>query len=844
MTGPADFRHLFESAPGFIAVLRGPDLVFEITNAAYRKLLNGRDVLGKPFREALPEIAEQGYADLLDEVYRTGKPYVAEHVPVVYDQPGGESRKLYISFVYEPLRDEDGAVTGIFAEGTDVTAAVDAEFARRQAERRLDAVLNNASVSIFLMDERQHCIYMNAAAERLTGYSFEETQGRPLHDVIHHTHPDGTPFPIEDCPIDRAFPEDNNVQGEGVFVHKDGHFYPVAFTASPVRDEASKTVGTIIEVRDISAERAVEAELRESRDRLAEESHALEILNRTGGQIAAELDLEKIVQLVVDAGVDLTGAEFGAFFYNVTRGDGESYMLYALSGAEPSQFDFGMPRATKVFAPTFRGEGVIRSHDITQDPRYGHEAPHYGMPEGHLPVRAYLAVPVVSRSGEVIGGLFFGHSVPGTFGERAERVMTGLAGQAAIAIDNARLFAAAQLANQTLEQRVTERTLELEQANEALRQAQKMEAIGQLTGGIAHDFNNLLTVIRGSADILRRPGLSEEKRARYVDAIAETADRAAKLTNQLLAFARRQALEPVVFDVPARIRALTEMVRPIMGSRIETELDLDCGHCFVKADPNQLETAILNMSVNARDAMDGEGTLTIRVSPVDEIPADLANPAAAGEFVAIAIGDTGSGIAPEEMARIFEPFFTTKGVGHGTGLGLSQVFGFAKQSGGEIRVDSALGRGSTFTLYLPRVAEPPPEEAVDDGAATRHAGRGRILVVEDNRQVGEFATELLADLGYESLLACDAEEALATLAREADAIDLVFTDVVMPGRSGVELAQDIARAHPRLPVVLTSGYSHVLADQGTHGFPLLHKPYSVKGLSEALSDALRMPETA
>jgi PAS domain S-box-containing protein len=843
MDGSADFRHLFESAPGYIAVVRGPDHVFEITNAAYRKLLNGRDVLGKPLREALPEIAEQGYVALLDEVYRTGEPYVAENVPVVYDQPDGEPEKRYISFVYEPLKDDEGRVTGIFAEGIDVTAAVEAELARRQAERRLDAVLNNASVAIFLMDDKQHCSYMNAAAERLTGYTLAETQGRPLHDVIHHTHPDGTPFPLEDCPIDRAFPENNNMQGEEVFVHKDGHFYQVAFTASPVRDEASKTVGTIIEVRDISAEKATEAALRDSHDRLAEESRALEVLNRTGATIAAELDLEKVVQTVVDAGVQLTGARFGAFFYNVERADGESYMLYALSGADASQFGFGMPRNTKVFAPTFAGEGAVRSDDITKDPRYGHNPPHNGMPEGHLPVRSYLAVPVTSRSGEVIGGLFFGHEETGVFGDRAERVMVGLAGQAATAIDNARLFLAAQRANQSLEQRVAERTRDLEHANEALRQAQKMEAIGQLTGGIAHDFNNLLTVIRGSADILRRPDLAEEKRARYVEAIAETADRAARLTNQLLAFARRQALEPVVFDVAGRIRTLNEMIRPIMGSRIETVLDAECDPCYVKADPNQLETAILNMSVNARDAMGGEGRLTIRVSATDGIPADPVNGPVEGEFVAMAISDTGMGIEPEQMARIFEPFFTTKEVGQGTGLGLSQVFGFAKQSGGEVRVESRAGEGATFTLYLPRVADAPAAAEERPAEAERYAGRGRILVVEDNPQVGEFASELLADLGYESLLATDPNEALDILGREANALDLVFTDVVMPGMSGIDLAQEIGRRHPDMPVVLTSGYSHVLADQGAHGFPLLHKPYSVKGLSEALNEALQRRTT-
>ncbi|WP_339561164.1 ATP-binding protein, partial [Pseudomonas sp. EA_65y_Pfl1_P113] len=222
-------------------------------------------------------------------------------------------------------------------------------------------------------------------------------------------------------------------------------------------------------------------------------------------------------------------------------------------------------------------------------------------------------------------------------------------------------------------------------AEDALRQAQKMEAVGQLTGGVAHDFNNLLTVIRGSVDLLRRPDLSEDRRVRYIDAIGDTADRAAKLTGQLLAFARRQSLKPETFDCGESIADVVLMVHTLTGSRIVIETVVPDDPCYVLADKGQFDTAIINMSVNARDAMDGEGKLTIVVGPVSGIPEIRMHPPIAGDFVAVTISDTGCGISPENVARIFEPFFTTKDVGKGTGLGLSQVIGFAKQSDGDIR---------------------------------------------------------------------------------------------------------------------------------------------------------------
>jgi PAS domain S-box-containing protein len=715
--------------------------------------------------------------------------------------------------------------------------------------RRVDSMGHLAAIAASSPDAMMSCdlegrlTSWNQAAERLFGWSAEEAIGKPISLLA----PEGVDLPAEQQAqaLYRDILAGERIDLETVRATRSGSLVDVHFVGSQLKGPAGDVIGDLVVMRDIGERKQAQAAL-------AEEREALETLNRTGAALAGELDLNRIVQMVTDAGREVSGAQFGAFFYNVYSREGGSYMLYTLSGAERAQFEnFGMPRATKVFGPTFEGEGIIRSDDITQDPRYGHNPPHQGMPEGHLPVRSYLAVPVASRAGEVLGGLFFGHSEPAVFTARSERIMEGLAAQASIAIDNSRLFQEAQEEiaerrraeaalrdlNDTLEQRVGERTKELVSAQDQLRQAQKMEAIGQLTGGVAHDFNNLLTIIRSSVDLLRRRELPDDRRRRYLDAISDTADRAAKLTAQLLAFARRQALKPEVFDAPDRVKIVCDMIRTVVGSRVKIDMDIECEDCFIEADIAQFETALINIAVNARDAMDGEGVLSIAARPVPGIPADVWHETVEGDHVAISISDTGRGVAPELMAQIFEPFFTTKEVGKGTGLGLSQVYGFAKQSGGDVLVESEAGKGTTFTLYLPRTA---PSEPNDTAFQVRRADgpmrSSRILVVEDNPDVGAFATQLLAELGHETRHAANADEALR-LIEEEEEFDLVFSDVVMPGMSGIQLGQELRRRRPGLRVVLTSGYSHVLAQEGRHGFELLHKPYSVESLTRILRSA-------
>ncbi len=727
-------------------------------------------------------------------------------------------------------------------------------------------------------------------------------------------------------------------------------------TKVPLRDEAGDVVGLVGASIDITARKAIEADLEDERQ-------TLEILNRTGAAVAAELDLERVVQLVTDAGVELTGARFGAFFYNVLNEAGEAFMLYTLSGAERSDFEnFGMPRATAVFKPTFDGDGAIRSDDILADPRYGRSAPHYGMPKGHLPVRSYLAVPVTSRSGEVIGGLFFGHPEPRRFTERHERLMAGIAAQAAVAIDNARLYQAAQRANETLERRVAEALAErklladivestdafvqiadldfnllginrasaneferiygvrpevgdnmldllaghpehraaveqvwsralageefteigefgdpgrarrfyemkynslrdkdgkligayqfvyditerlrdqrrLSEAEEALRQSQKMEAVGQLVSGLAHDFNNLLGAVVGSLDLIRRRADDPERVRRFAEAGLQAAERGSKLTAQLLAFSRSQRIELKPILVCDVIEGVRNMLARTLGPLIELEFDLNPCPVPVMADATQVEMTILNLAINARDAMPDGGKLRIATAP-RRIEADPE--LTPGDYVELTVADTGIGMDAATLRRAMDPFFTTKPIGKGTGLGLAQVYGSARQSGGTVRLESKLGAGTTVRVLLPRTNNVAQEAAGNDGATLgRLPPQASVLVVDDDPDLRGVLVNSLDALGYRVAEAADGPTGLAALEQQRP--DVLVVDFAMPGMNGAEVARAARERCPGLPIVLTSGYADTDAIERAmgKGARILRKPFRIDELLGAVGEALK-----
>lgn len=376
---------------------------------------------------------------------------------------------------------------------------------------------------------------------------------------------------------------------------------------------------------------------------------------------------------------------------------------------------------------------------------------------------------------------------------------------------------------------------------QALRQAQKMEAMGQLTGGIAHDFNNLLTVIIGNLEMLEAKLTTTGQRELATEAL-EAADLGARLTARLLAFARRSHLEPEVVNLNDFVLGLTDMLHRTLGSTIALSNALTPRLWPTRIDPSQVESAIVNLAVNARDAMPEGGRLIIETGnvSVDQAMADGLDGLTPGDYVRLSVADTGLGMAPNIRERAFEPFFTTKETGRGTGLGLSMIYGFAKQSGGHATIYSEIGRGTTVNIYLPRHGA--AAAAQEDHAELTRPDTGQtILVVEDDPRVRRLTVNRLDSLGYATLVAADAQEALGIL-RSGAAIDLVFTDLVMPGGiSGYELARRVADDWPHLPVLLTSGYADELvrrdADAIAH-LKVLSKPYRQSELASAIADAL------
>lgn len=401
----------------------------------------------------------------------------------------------------------------------------------------------------------------------------------------------------------------------------------------------------------------------------------------------------------------------------------------------------------------------------------------------------------------------------------------------------------------TLEQKVAERTRDLAAANDRLTaeiaereraesrliQAQKMEAIGQLTGGMAHDFNNLLTVVVGSLDLVMRR-CDDEAILRLARNALQAAERGANLTGQLLAFSRRQRLSPVALDINKVIAGMRDMLARTIGPHIQIETKLEAAMWPALADPTQLEVMLLNLAINSRDAMAHGGRIRIETHNIASIPDSLAPELSPGEYVCISVADDGPGMPPEVLAHAFEPFFTTKSHGKGTGLGLAQLYGFAKQSGGAARIESEIGKGTTVSFYLPRTHEKVSADAVGQPDSHR-GGQARILVVDDDDEVRAVTSDTIKEIGYQVVAVGSAEDAVAKL--NSERFDLLITDVAMPGTNGVELARRARLIDPGMPVLFSSGYADVqMFGEELSDETVLKKPFRISEVAARIATSL------
>jgi PAS domain S-box-containing protein len=568
---------------------------------------------------------------------------------------------------------------------------------RKNAEElrsRLAAVVESSDDAIISMGLDTIVATWNKGAEQMFGYSVGEMVGQSIEILLPKGHENE-----ETKILDRIIQGERIEHYETVRSCKDGRLVDVSLSVSPIHDAEGKLIGVSKISRDITDRKRAEQALRE-------ESRVLEILNETGKAIASQLDLERVVQIVTDSATRLSGAGFGAFFYNVINPDGEAFVLLALSGAPREAFEkFGNPRATPLFAPTFRGEVSVRIADVTKDPRYGKMAPHHGMPQGHLPVCSYLAVPVISRSGVVIGGLFFGHPEPNIFTERAERLVAGVAAQAAVAIDNARLYDAAQ---HEIDQRKQIES-ELRSAQEQLRShadnlenlitertAKLRETIGELEAfsySVSHDMRSPLRAMQGYAEALldEYSQKLDETGEDYLNRIRRAASRMDLLIQDVLAYSRVAQGE-----VPLKPVALESVIRDVIQSY--PTLQPDQARITIVADL----PGVIGHEAYLTQAVSNILTNGVKFVAPGVFPEISIGASREGDYVRVYFQDNGVGIAPGHRQRIFQIFgrvYSEKQY-EGTGIGLAIAKKATERMGGSIGVSSELGRGSCFYLLL------------------------------------------------------------------------------------------------------------------------------------------------
>jgi len=638
-------------------------------------------------------------------------------------------------------------------------------------------VFNHAAVGVAVVDLNYRFVDANQQMLSMLGYTLEEFRELTVIDVTHPAYLRTTQEQVRRM----VNGEISNYVHEKLYLRKDGTSVWSRTRVTLLRNAAGEPHLMIGTIEDITDRKLAD-------DALREERRILETLNATGASIAAQLDLQALVQTVTDAGTQISGARFGAFFYNVINAAGESFLLYCLSGAPREDFEkFGMPRNTAVFNATLRGE-VVRSADITKEPRYGLMPPHYGMPKGHPQVRSYLAAPVVSRSGEVIGGLFFGHPDVGVFTPRTEQLIVAVATQAATGIDNARLYDAAQ-------REIASR----ERAEAALREADRRK--DEFLATLAHELRNPLAPIRQAALISQSATATEAQKRWSHDVISRQVQHMSLLLDDLLDVSRitRGTLElrrkPT--ELGAIVEAAVETARPaIDAKRHELLVDIPTTAVRFSADPLRLAQVLSNLLTNAAKYTDPEGQI--------RVAAGVSN-----GTLTVSVTDSGIGIPPEDITGVFAMFSQVKSTRDrsegGLGIGLALARGLVELHNGTLEARSrGVGFGSEFIVRLPLTRTEAQSSQPAGGQRGPRPSSRKVLIADDNRDAAESLAVLLRMDGHDVTIAYDGPQALAMLAQTRPEVALL--DIGMPGLNGYEVARRVRHLGSAVTLIAVTGW--------------------------------------
>ncbi|HYO23321.1 MAG TPA: ATP-binding protein [Lacipirellulaceae bacterium] len=641
------------------------------------------------------------------------------------------------------------------------------------------AAFSQAAVGMAIAGLDRRLEHVNARFAAILGYTPEQLRQKTFVDL---THPDDIPQTIANA-TRLISGEIDSYEHEKRYLRSDGAVVWSLTSVTLLRDSTGEPVKYVGVVEDITARKLAEEALRD-------ETRALELLNLTGTLVASTLDVETLLQSVTDSATQLSGAEFGAFFYNTTDANGDAFLLYTLSGAPREAFEkFGHPRATPLFGPTFRGEAVIRLADVMADPRYGQWGPHFGMPGGHLPVRSYLAVPVISRTCEVIGGLFFGHSEVGVFTDRTERLVVGVAAQAAVAIDNGRLYEAAKRAAEDRKQ-----LLEAERAARA--EAERVSIMkDEFLATLSHELRTPLNAILGWSQLLGTGKLDADDFQQGLEAIERNARAQTQLIEDLLDMSRiisgKVRLDVQWTDLASVVELAVDSVRPSAEAkeiRLRKIIDPHAGP--VSADPTRLQQIVWNLLSNAIKFTPKGGKVDVLLERVNS-------------HLEITVHDSGVGIKPEFLPLVFERFrqadsSTTRSYG-GLGLGLSIVKQLVELHGGSVRAKSAgIGQGATFIVSLPlapirgaseRREHPTAPKPPDIDVRQFHLAGVKVLVVDDEPDARDLLKRVLGACDAEVQTAASADEALSLLRQHRP--DVVVSDIGMPEKDGYEFIREV-----------------------------------------------------